>query len=95
MAAGLALVDHVAKAAPVAVSGPSLVGAGLVVWFLHGSIAAVQEALEAAIDWASRMGCELRVVSIGRPDPAVVVLFEVTKRCRLGAVDGEEGRNAV
>ena len=82
MTAALAVADTMAKAAPVALSGPASIGDGLVDWFVHGSIAAVEEAV-AVVD-RTHAGALRSVTVIGRPDPMVVEIFVAA-----GRSDGE------
>ena len=80
MTAAVGAADAMAKAAPVAVVGPALAGAGLVTIFVHGEIAAVREALDAGARAASGIGRVLASSVIGRPTADLVGIFDVDDR---------------
>ena len=67
--------DAMAKAAPVAVAGPFLIGDGLVTMVVRGDIASVREAIEAGDRTAGRLGSVTARHVIGRPDPGIDLVF--------------------
>lgn len=90
MTAALAVLDRMGKAAPVVFAGPALIGDGLVGWFIHGPIAAVQEAVETALLGSSSSSGHVVGVVIGRPDESVVALFGVEDVVPLSAIANQE-----
>jgi microcompartment protein CcmL/EutN len=89
MTAALAVADAMVKAAPVTLSGPASIGDGLVDWFVHGSIAAVEEAVAVADRVFA--GSLRSVAVIGRPDLMVVEIFVAAADRSGGAATREEG----
>jgi len=75
MTAAVGAADAMAKAAPVDIGGPALIGDGLVTLFVLGEISAVGEALEAGARTAERIGRLLACRLIGRPSPDLAGLF--------------------
>jgi microcompartment protein CcmL/EutN len=96
MTAALGVLDRMVKASPVTVSGPAFAGDGLVAWFVHGTVAAVQEAFEVGLDHPGGMAPKAERVVIGRPDPALFEIFGIGTVVPSSVVpSGEEGRLSV
>ncbi|HWP62628.1 MAG TPA: BMC domain-containing protein [Candidatus Binatia bacterium] len=96
MTAAIAILDRMVKASPVTVSGPAFAGDGLVAWFVHGSVAAVQEAVAVALDRPVGMAAEPSTVVIGRPDETVLEIFGIVPVSpSQEALNGEEGESSV
>jgi len=71
----LGAADAMAKAAPVRLSGPFLIGDGLVTMVVRGDIASVREAIEAGDRVAGRLGRVTARHVIGRPVSDVDLVF--------------------
>jgi len=76
LTAAIGAADAMAKAAPILVDGPFLVGNGLVTVIARGEIAAVSEAVEAGATAAVRLGRLTARHVIGRPSGEVDTIFE-------------------
>jgi ethanolamine utilization protein EutM len=72
--------DAMAKAAPVRLDGPFLIGAGLVTIVARGEIAAVIEAIEAGATAAGRLGHPTVRHVIGRPSGEIDAIFGLSTR---------------
>jgi microcompartment protein CcmL/EutN len=75
LTAAIGAADAMAKAAPVVVDGPHLVGRGLVTVLARGDIAAVIEAVEAGAVAAGHLGHLTARHVIGRPSGEVDTIF--------------------
>lgn len=75
LTAAIGAADAMAKAAPVRIDGPHLIGNGLVTVVARGEIAAVIEAIEAGAAAAGRLGHLTAGHIIGRPSSGVDVTF--------------------
>ena len=82
----IAAADVMAKAAPVTLGGPHLIGDGLVTLVVQGEIAAVQEAVAAGATAAARLGRVVTRHVIGRPADGVGDIFGLP-RPRGDAID--------
>lgn len=67
--------DVMAKAAPVSIGAPVLIGDGLVTVVCRGDIAAVQQAVEAGIQIAGQLGTLIGGRVFGRLYPEVFRAF--------------------
>ncbi len=80
LTAAIGAADAMAKAAPVRVDGPFLIGSGLVTVVVRGEIAAVIEAVEAGATAAGRLGHLTARHVIGRPSGEVDMVFGFSAR---------------
>ena len=72
--------DAMAKAAPVRLDGPFVIGDGLVTVVVRGDIAAVTEAVEAGSAAAGRLGPSIARGVIGRPVGEIDAIFGFSTR---------------
>ena len=75
LTAAIAAADAMAKAAPVLIDGPHLIGSGLVTVVARGDIAAVVEAVEAGATVAGCLGHLTTRHVIGRPSGEIDAIF--------------------
>jgi ethanolamine utilization protein EutM len=75
LTAAIGAADAMAKAAPIQLDGPFMVGSGLVTVVARGEIAAVMEAVEAGAAAAGRLGHLSSRHVIGRPFGEVDAIF--------------------
>ena len=75
LTAAIGAADAMAKAAPVELVGPFVIGGGLVTVVACGDIAAVTEAVEAGAVTAERLGQTVARDIIGRPFAEVLGVF--------------------
>jgi ethanolamine utilization protein EutM len=75
LTAAIGAADAMAKAAPVRLDGPFMIGSGLVTVVARGEIAAVREAVEAGALVAGRLGHLAGRHVIGRPFGDVDTVF--------------------
>jgi microcompartment protein CcmL/EutN len=80
LTAAIGAADAMAKAAPVRISGPFVIGSGLVTVVARGEIAAVIEAVEAGAVVAGRLGQLTARHVIGRPFDEVDAIFRFSTR---------------
>lgn len=80
LTAAIGAADVMAKAAPVRLDGPFIVGNGLVTVVARGEIAAVTEAIEAGAVAAGRLGHLTARHVIGRPSADVDAIFGFSTR---------------
>lgn len=80
LTAAIGAADAMAKAAPVRLDGPFIIGNGLVTVVVRGDIAAVIEAVEAGATAAGRLGHLIARHVIGRPSGEVDAIFGFTTR---------------
>ncbi len=80
LAAAIGAADAMAKAAPVNLVGPFVIGRGLVTVVVRGDIAAVIEAIEAGTAAAGRIGHVATRHVIGRPFGGVDAIFGFSTR---------------
>ena len=80
LTAAIGAADAMAKAAPVRLDGPFIIGRGLVTVVVRGDIAAVAEAVEAGATTAARMGHLTARHLIGRPVGEVDAIFGFSTR---------------
>ena len=80
LTAAIGAADAMAKAAPVRLVGPFVIGRGLVTVVVRGEIAAVGEAIEAGASAAGRLGRVATRHVIGRPFADVDANFGFSAR---------------
>ena len=80
LTAAIGAADAMAKAAPVRLAGPFVIGRGLVTIVVRGDIAAVIEAIEAGATVAGRLGHVATRHVIGRPFGDVDAIFGFSTR---------------
>jgi microcompartment protein CcmL/EutN len=80
LTAAIGAADAMAKAAPVHLVGPFLIGSGFVTVVARGEIAAVIEAVEAGVLAAGRLGQLKARHVIGRPAGEVDAVFGFSTR---------------
>lgn len=80
LTAAIGAADAMAKAAPVRLAGPFVIGRGLVTIVVRGDIAAVIEAVEAGATAAGRLGHVATRHVIGRPFGDVDAIFGFSAR---------------
>ena len=80
LTAAIGAADAMAKAAPVRLDGPFIIGSGLVTVIVRGDIAAVSEAVEAGAMTAERLGRLTARHVIGRPVGEIDAIFGFGRR---------------
>ena len=80
LTAAVGAADVMAKAAPVRLDGPFVIGSGLVTVVVRGDIAAVREAVEAGATVAGRLGHLTARHVIGRPSDEIDAIFGFSTR---------------
>jgi len=80
LTAAVGAADVMAKAAPVRLDGPFVIGSGLVTVVVRGDIAAVREAVEAGAAVAGRLGHLTARHVIGRPSGEIDAIFGFSAR---------------
>ena len=80
LTAAIGAADAMAKAAPVRLAGPFVIGDGLVTVVARGEIAAVMEAVDAGAAAAGRLGQLIARHVIGRPFGEVEAIFMFSTR---------------
>ena len=80
LTAAIGAADAMAKAAPVRLAGPFVIGNGLVTVVARGEIAAVMEAVDAGAVAAGRLGQLIARHVIGRPFGEVDAIFMFSTR---------------
>jgi len=80
LTAAVGAADAMAKAAPVRLDGPFIIGSGLVTVVVRGDIAAVHEAVEAGATAAGRLGHLTARHVIGRPSSEIDAIFGFSTR---------------
>ena len=80
LTAAIGAADAMAKAAPVHLVGPFVIGRGLVTIVVRGDIAAVIESIEAGAIAAGRFGHVTSRHVIGRPFGGVDAIFGFSTR---------------
>lgn len=75
LTAAVGAADTMAKAAPVRLDGPFIIGNGLVTVVVRGDIAAVSEAVEAGAATVARLGRLIARHVIGRPSDDLDDIF--------------------
>lgn len=80
LTAAIGAADAMAKAAPIRLAGPFVIGDGLVTVVARGEIAAVNEAIDAGAVAAGRLGQLIASHVIGRPVGEVDAIFNLSTR---------------
>ena len=80
LTAAIGAADAMAKAAPIRLDGPFLIGCGVVTVVARGEIAAVVEAIEAGAVAAGRLGQLIARHVIGRPADDLDAIFGFSTR---------------
>ena len=75
LTAAIGAADAMAKAAPVRLHGPFVIGSGLVTVVARGDIASVREAVDAGVAAAGHLGRITARHVIGRPTDELDAVF--------------------